>query len=293
MKFGIYFAYWEKEWNADYEHYIRKAADLGFDVMELSCAPMEHYTDAYMARLRDTAAHYGVRLTAGYGPTPQRNLSSSDPAVAKAAKAYFIDLMQRLQKMGIDSIGGGLNSYWPVDYSKPVDKARDWAIGVENVREVAKVAADCGVDFCIECLNRFEGYLTNTAAEGVRFCEEVGLPNVKLLLDTFHMNIEEDSFYSAIVTAGSRLGRLHTGEANRRVPGKGRMPWFEIGNALHALGFDGDVVMEPFVQQGGTIGSAIKVWRDLSEGADAEVLDRDAKDALAFSRMVLGRQHAV
>ena len=293
MKFGIYFAYWEKEWNADYEHYIKKAAELGFDIMELSCAPMDSYTDAYMQRLRDTAANYGVTLTAGYGPTPERNLSSADPAVAKNAKAYFNDLMRRLQKMGITSVGGGLNSYWPVDYSKPVDKARDWETGVKNVREVARTAADCGIDFCIECLNRFEGYLTNTAAEGVRFCEEVGLPNVKLLLDTFHMNIEEDSFYEAIVTAGNRLARLHTGEPNRRVPGKGRTPWFEIGSALHAIHFDGDVVMEPFVLQGGTVGSDIKVWRDLSEGADSEKLDQDARDALAFSRIVLGRQKGI
>lgn len=138
-------------------------------------------------------------------------------------------------------------------------------------------------------MNRFEGYLLNTAAEGVAFCEEVGLPNVKLLLDTFHMNIEEDSFYDAIVTAGARLRRLHTGETNRKVPGKGRIPWREIGDALAKIGFDGDVVMEPFVKQGGTIGSEIKVWRDLSDNADEAKMDADAKNALLFSRYVIGK----
>lgn len=197
-------------------------------------------------------------------------------------------MMRRLEKMGIHSVGGGLNSYWPVDYSKPIDKARDWDIGVKNVREIAKVARDCGVDYCLECLNRFEGYLLNTAKEGVQFVEEVDVPSVKLLLDTFHMNIEENSFYDAITTAGKYLRRLHTGENNRRVPGQGILPWHEIGRALHAIGFDGDVVMEPFVRPGGTIGSDIKVWRPIVERIDEEALDTISSCA-EFSAFCAGK----
>ena len=67
------------------------------------------------------------------------------------------------------------------------------------------------------------------------------------------MNIEEDSFSAAIRTAGPLLGHFHTGEANRRVPGKGRLPWHEIGTALREIGYDGTVVMEPFVKSGGGV----------------------------------------
>ena len=167
MKFGIYFAFWEKEWKVSYEKYIKKVAGLGFDILEISCAPLPGLSDEELYRLRDIAKDHGIILTAGYGPTADQNLSSPDPAIVKNAKAYFTDLLKRLEKMGIRSIGGGLNSYWPVDYSKPIDKKRDWEIGVRNVRDIGKVAADCGVDYCLECLNRFEGYLLNTAAEGV------------------------------------------------------------------------------------------------------------------------------
>lgn len=290
MKFGVYFAYWETEWKVDYEKYIEKAARLGFDVLEISCAPLPYLSDEKLLTLRSMAEEHGIKLTAGYGPTADQNLSSTDPAIVKNGKAFFTDILQRLEKMNIHSIGGGLNSYWPVDFSQPIDKQRDWAIGVGHVREVAKVAQECGVDYCLECLNRYEGYLINTAAEGVAYCKDVGLPNVKLLLDTFHMNIEEDSFYDAITTAGSYLRRLHTGEANRRLPGKGRLPWLEIGNALRAIAFTGDVVMEPFVLQGGTIGREIKVWRDLSDNADETRLDQEAKNALEFSRYVIGKR---
>lgn len=284
MKYGIYFAYWEKEWDADYEYYIRKAAGLGFDILEIGCGPLEFYTDAKLKQIRDTAQSSGIRLTAGYGPPAHRDLSSSDPDIVKNAKQFYCDLFPRLEKLGIDSIGGGLNSYWPVDYNEKVDKRRAWENSVKNVREVGAMAQAYGIDFLIECLNRFEGYLTNTAQEGVRFCREVDEKNVKLLLDTFHMNIEEDSFYQAITAAGSYMGRLHTGEANRRVPGKGRIPWSEICDALKAISYDGDVVMEPFVMPGGTVGRDIKLWRELLEHGDEKQLDSDAKEALEFLR---------
>ena len=289
MKFGIYFAFWETEWKVDYGKYIKKAEKLGFDIMEISCAPLPNLSREQLLNLKKIAEDYGVTLTAGYGPTADQNLSSTDPAIVKNAKAFFTDILKRLEIMDIHSIGGGLYSYWPVDFSQPIDKKRDWDIGIKNVREIAKVAQDCGVDYCLECLNRYEGYLINTAEEGVAYCQEVGLPNVKLLLDTFHMNVEEDSFYDAITTAGKYLRRLHTGEANRRLPGKGRLPWFEIGNALRDISFDGDVVMEPFVKEGGTIGREIKVWRDMSNKADEAQLDYDAKNALDFSRYVIGK----
>lgn len=289
MKFGIYFAYWEHEWKVSYRKYVKKIADLGFDILEISCAPFAAMKDEELIELRKMAEDAGIILTAGYGPNAQQNLSSPDPKIVENAKAFFYKLLKQLELMNIHSIGGGLNSYWPVDYSQPINKERDWETGVKNVRDVGKVAQDCGVDYCLECLNRFEGYLLNTAEEGVAFCNDVGLPNVKLLLDTFHMNIEEDSFYDAIVTAGPLLRRLHTGEANRKLPGRGRIPWNEIGNALRDIKFDGDVVMEPFVMEGGTIGSEVKVWRDLSNHATEAVLDQEAAKSLQFSRFVIGK----
>jgi D-psicose/D-tagatose/L-ribulose 3-epimerase len=155
---------------------------------------------------------------------------------------------------------------------------------VKNVKRVGKIAADNGVDFCLEVLNRFEGYLLNTCAEAKAFVEEVDEPNVKIHLDTFHMNIEEDNMLDAIRLAGSRLGHFHVGENNRRVPGSGTLPWQEIGRALKDIGYAGHVVMEPFVLMGGGVGNDIKVWRDLGSGGDEAVLDRDAAQSVAFLR---------
>lgn len=286
MKYGIYFAYWEKEWNADQKSYISKVKKLGFDILEISCAMLKNISREELVEMRDMARAEGVTLTAGYGPGPSENLASSDEAVVKNAVAFYTDILKKLEILDIHTLGGGIYSYWPVDYTKPIDKEGDWKRSVKNVRTVGKIAQECGVDYCLEVLNRFEGYLLNTCAECRQFVEEVDVPAVKIMLDTFHMNIEEDSMTEAILLAGDRLGHFHVGENNRRLPGKGNLPWYQIGSALRAIGYDKNVVMEPFVKSGGKVGSDIKIWRDLSMGAATEQLDRDAAASVAFLRNI-------
>jgi D-psicose/D-tagatose/L-ribulose 3-epimerase len=148
------------------------------------------------------------------------------------------------------------------------------------MREVMKKVEDCGVYFNVEVVNRFEQYLLNTCEEALEYVKAVGSPNCKILLDTFHMNIEEDSFTGAIERAGSYLGHMHIGETNRRAPGCGKMAWDEIFQALKKIGYSGAIVMEPFLIPGGEIGRDIKIYRSL----EVEDLDVEAKRALDFVR---------
>lgn len=286
MKYGIYYSYWENEWSADCLPHIKRVAALGFDILEIACTPIPGYAPEQLAKLKAAAAAYGITLTGGHGPSAKHNLASPDPAVVQAGMDFYTALFKNLEILGIHKVGGGIYSYWPVDYTKPMDKAGDRARSIENVRKLSHIAKESGITLCLEVLNRFEGYLLNTAEEGAAFIDEVGADNVKLTLDTFHMNIEEDSFGGAIRLAGERLGHLHIGEANRRVPGKGRLPWTEIGSALNDIRYAGDVVMEPFVRTGGTVGSDIKIWRELEKKTDDASLDKDAKESLAFIKNV-------
>ena len=151
-------------------------------------------------------------------------------------------------------------------------------------QELADYAKPKGITLTLETVNRFEQFMFNDAKEATQFVKDCDRDNVKVMLDSFHMNIEEDSFYDAIVSTGSYLGHFHIGEANRKCPGQGRLPWDEIGRALRDIGYEGTVVMEPFVRPGGGVGSDIKVWRDISEGASDEQLDKDAAASCAFVR---------
>lgn len=287
MQHGIYYAYWEKEWRADYRYYIEKTARLGFDLLEIAAGPLPEYTGQQIAELRRCARDNQMRLTAGYGPKPEHNIASPDAAVRKNAADFYRRLFDVLGQLEIKLIGGGIYSYWPVDYTRPVDKVEDWKRSVEGIQQLADLAADYSICLCLEVLNRFEGYLLNTAKEGAAFVRETGRENVKVMLDTFHMNIEETKIGDAIRTAGPLLGHFHTGECNRMVPGQGRMPWKEIHDALRDIRYDQAIVMEPFVQRGGTVGADIKVWRDILPEWDEKRLDDDAAEGLRFQKKML------
>ncbi|MGE4485994.1 MAG: sugar phosphate isomerase/epimerase family protein [Oscillospiraceae bacterium] len=288
MRYGIYYAYWEKEWGGNFVPYIEKVKALGFDILEVACGAFNLETDGFFRELRAVSEGNGIVLTGGYGPRAEHNFASKDPAVVKKAFSFYKDVFRKMDIAGIKSLGGALYSYWPVDFKAGIDKAGDFKRSTENMRVLAEMAGDFGITLLMESVNRFEGYMINEANEAVEYVRMVGKPNVKILLDTFHMNIEEDSFTDAIQKVGPLLGRLHVGEANRRPPREGRMPWREIADVVHDTGYDGDIVMEPFVTMGGQVGRDISIWRDISRGASPEDLDRDAAESVAFLRRVFG-----
>ncbi len=289
MKYGIYYAYWEKEWGGQFVPYVEKCKRLGFDVLEVACGAFHLEDDRFFRELRAAADANGMILTGGYGPRPEHNLASRDEAAVEKAFDFYADIFRKMEIAGIDRIGGALYSYWPVDFSAPMDKPGDTARSIARMQRLADMAADHGIMLCMESLNRFEGYMINEAYEAIDYVKAVDRPNVKVMLDTFHMNIEEDSLTDAIRQAGPLLGHFHVGEANRRCPRPGgRFDWAEIGQALKQINYGGYVVMEPFVTMGGQVGKDISIWRDLSHGATEERLDQDAAASVAYLRKVMG-----
>jgi len=289
MKYGIYYAYWEKEWGGDFLPYIPRVKKLGFDILEIALAGFPEQSEDYMRALRETAEAEGIILTGGFGPPPEVNLSSADPAIVANGFRFWEDTLRKMEIADIHFAGGATYSYWPIDFTKPFDKQADWERSVANVRKLADMAADRGVTLGMEVLNRFEGYLMNECREGVAYVDAVDRPNVKLVLDTFHMNIEEDSFGDAIRLAGKRLGHVHVGEPNRRPPHAGsRINWQEIGDALREIDYPGYIVMEPFERMGGKVGQDISIWRDLSNGATDEDLDSRAAASVKYLRELWG-----
>ncbi|MDR2096239.1 MAG: sugar phosphate isomerase/epimerase [Treponema sp.] len=285
MKYGIYYAYWERQWGGDYVKYVKKAAALDFDILEISCAQLADMKEEDIQTLARTVKDCGITLTGGYGPKAGENIASPDPAVVANGLDFWKRTFAVLQKLNVTIVGGGLYSYWPVDYTAPFNKADDLERSVKNMRLLALTAASYGITLGMEALNRFEGYLINSAEECLAYVKAVDEPNVKVMLDTFHMNIEEDSLPDAIRSAGPYLGHFHIGEANRRPPRKqSRMDWPAIGRALKDIRYTGAVVMEPFVLQGGQVGSDIKVWRDMSGGAGEQQLDEEARTSVRFIR---------
>ena len=117
--------------------------------------------------------------------------------------------------------------------------AKTAALFVESMQTVADHAAALGIDVYLEAINRYETPLFNTAAETVEVVKQIDRPNVKILLDVFHMNIEEVSIADAIRATGHLLGHFHIVDSNRRAPGMGHVDFSEIAAALRDIGYKG------------------------------------------------------
>jgi D-psicose/D-tagatose/L-ribulose 3-epimerase len=281
---GMHFGYWTQYWDSEPLLFVERAQKCGFDILEVNAPKITRMSAAERDKLKEASADAGIGLTYSIGLTADMDMLSEDAATRKKGITFLQNVLLAMKQMG-GTIMAGINySCWPRRPLPGEDKRVLTDRAVEGVREAIKLAEDCGVLFCIEIVNRFEHFLINTAAEGIAFAERVGSPNCKLHLDTFHLNIEEDSIGGAIVEAGSWLGHFHLGEPNRRPPGRGRMPWAEIFGALQQINYQGALVMEPFLIPGGDVGRDIAVYRYLP-GSDN--LDGEAIRSVQFVRSEL------
>lgn len=286
IKIGIYCAYWMHNWDADFLPLVAKVANLGFDVIEVNSGTVANMNNLDRDRLKSAAEKAGVELTFCIGLTKNYDIASENKETRDRGIGFLKKQAEMLNYMKAKELGGIIYSCWPGSLPQGETDRRPYiARSVESMKEVMKTVEDLGVIFNIEAVNRFEQYMINTCEEALDYVKRVGSDHCKILLDTFHMNIEEDSIYDAIVKAGDNLGHFHVGETNRRAPGRGRIPWDEIGKALKSVNYQDCVVMEPFLMPGGEIGKDICVHRDLSVGLD---LDTEARRALDFIREKLG-----
>ena len=285
MKYGTLYSYWSEngEWGGDYCALCHKAKNAGMDVLEIGAGDLVSMSDTELSKLRDTAKELGLEISANLGPPRDKDISSADPEIRKAGIKFLCDIMHQMKKIDCKILIGALYNCWPYDFVD-LDKEALWARAVEGMKAVGDEADRLGITIALEVLNRFETILITDCEEGVRFCRDVDRKSVRLLLDTFHMNIEEDDLPAAFRRAGDLLAHVHVGEGNRKLPGMGHLPWAEIGKALRDIGYNGMVVTEPFMKAGGQIGRDIKVWRDLSGGADEATMDKYIADAMVFLR---------
>ncbi|MFA7371758.1 MAG: sugar phosphate isomerase/epimerase family protein [Sphaerochaetaceae bacterium] len=274
---GIYYAFWTNEWDVDFTPFFKKAAKLGFDQLELNGGTLVKASRQTQLDLKKRAEDENLVLSYGIGLPKELDVSSTDESVRLKGLTFMKRVIDTVANMGGGMIGGTNYSYWPATLpASATSKQPYWDQSVKSMRELAPYAEERGVVLNVEVLNRFEQFLINDSHEALKYMADVNHRACRVLLDTFHMNIEEDSFGDAIKRVGPYLAALHIGEANRKLPGMGRMPWQEIKTALDAINFTGPLVMEPFVMQGGQVGRDIAVWRDIIENPDLDALAEES-----------------
>ena len=281
-RIGIYYAYWTHEWKADFIEYVQRASKLGFRALEINV--IGHLQKTERKNLRAVAEEKDIELSQSIGLSTRNDISSENSVVRQRGLNFLKNEVLAMAEVGGKKVNGVTYTAWPAKPPKGVDKRKYIDRSVSVMKEVVKVAEDKNILVTLEVVNRFEGFLMNTVDECLDYIRQVGSPNLKAHLDTFHMNIEEDTISGAIEKAGNKLGHLHIGENNRRPPGYGSIPWKNIAEALHKINYTNSIIMEPFILQGGSVAQAIGVWRDLAGNAD---LDQEARKGLQFFQSCL------
>ena len=286
-KLGIFMNFWEKNWDADHAKYIKKAKEIGFDVLEFQAQPLLEMSDDKIRSLKALADEVGIELTYSLGLDRAYDVSSLDESVRLGGVKYLQNIVKKMHVGGGTLLSGVSYAGWGTPDNLLGDKRPYWEKSIESMREIIKVAEDCGVTYCVEAVNRFETCLINTAREALDYVAEIDSPNIGVLLDTYHMNIEENSIGDAIRLVGNKLTSFHTGENNRTAPGRGHLDWDEIFGALSDINYRGRIVSEPFVMEGGEVGRDIHVYRNLVENPCEETIDKEAKYLLDFEKAML------
>jgi sugar phosphate isomerase/epimerase len=225
-----------------FEVLLDAVADAGFAGIEpMIAGPYRCDAQALKRALRlHSLKMIGLR-TGGLAAQHGLTLAHIDPEVRSRAVAAVCEVIRFASSFGQPRILVGLMQGRLVDGVTLAD-AQEWI--VDGLAQAAQVALPLGIEIDLEPINRYlVGYHTTVEAV-LPIVTRIGSPNVRLLLDSYHMHLEESSIAGAVVQAGRTIGHVHVADSNRRAPGEGHFSFPELFGVLKAVGYSGTVTVE-------------------------------------------------
>ncbi len=285
---GVISMFYARPFTREHFDCFARMKRTGADVVEL-LVPEPGELD--LKETRAAIAEAGLSCVLAARVNLSRDLASGDAGAHKAGIAYLESCVDTAVALGAAIVGGPLygaplvfagRAPTPVDESER--KRRIDAI-VAGLAQAGRRAADSGIRFGVEPLNRFETDICNTTRHALEIVGRVDNPAVGVMLDTFHMNMEEFDLADAIRHAGSRLVHFQANENNRGFVGSGHIDWPTIARALRDVSYRGPIVLEPFRRNDERAGTPLAQWRAPTENEDEPLAASIAflKAALAFA----------
>jgi len=261
--------------------HARRLAEWGFDAIEL---PLESLDDWSVGAARTVLRETGLAAIVCAVMSPDRDLLHDDETVVEGTQDYLARAVDVATELGSPVVCGPMYSSvgrtWRIQPGyRPVLVARL----AQALGPVVARAESAGVKLAIEPLNRFETSVFNTTEQALELVESVDSSTCGLLLDTFHMNIEERDPASAVARAGEHLVHFHACANDRGAPGDDHIDWTGLASSLRQIDYTGAVCIESFTSANESIATAASVWRPL-----AVTQDEIATRGLAFLRSLIG-----
>jgi len=220
----------------DFAENVLAVKNLGFDGIELAVRdPAKIDQDMVIRTIFDAGLEIPAIGTGQAWGEEGLSFTDPDPSIRAAAIERLCSHIPFAKKAKAMVIIGLLRGK-----VKPnVDKNDAWTWMLEAFRHSCDEASKYGVKIVFEPINRYETSLLNNVTEGLAFIDKVGSGNLGMLLDTFHMNIEEPSIEDSIRLAGDRIFHIHYADSNRLYPGAGHIDFLSIVRTLSSVEYHG------------------------------------------------------
>lgn len=262
---------------------FQRLSRFGYDGIELKGEPSLYE----ISEIKSLCQEFDMQVTSVLGWTiwgiPGRDLSSPD----ETERAAAVDFLKKVVDFAVE-IGAPILLVlpFPAGRTTPTGDPQDekewistaeseWRNAVDSVRQVSEYAINQDITLAVEPINRFETYQLTTAKHARKFINDVNADNVRLNLDSYHMNIDESDPAEAVRKSGDYLVHMHVAGSNRQAPGSGHTDFTELFTALKEINFQGTIALEP-VPPGANPGTAIKLSVNLP------LRDKYAKDGIAY-----------
>ena len=277
MKFGVTTYIWGLEFDPSRLPLLPRIREGGFDGIEI---PLFRPKGFPAAEIRRGVEANGLACIASAVLLDGNSLISDDAEIRRKTAVHLKDTVRTAAEMGARMIAGPI--YSPVGYLPGRRRTDDeWKRAVDGYQSLTETLAANDMSLAIEPLNRFETFFLNTAADAAALCDQVDHPNVGILFDTFHANIEEKDIAAACRSLGKHLKHVHTCENDRGAPGSGHVEWAAVFQALRDIGYDKWLVIEGFSFTQGDLSAAACIWRDIET----------TPEAIAFEGVKFLRRH--
>ena len=278
VKLGIHAYAWQEQWRRDPLDVFERVRDAGLDFIEMPLMELDRL-DA--RAVREHLRRTGLEACTSTVLSESTDITSDAPEIRRNGMQYLKACVEFARQIGAPFVSGVIYARHAKPVTGPPSEA-EWQHSAAALREVARFASDRGISIGLEPINRYESHLINTCEQALRLREMIGEPNVKIHLDTYHMNIEEKDIYRAVKLAGEHLLHLHVAENDRGIPGSGSMRWTDLFKALAEIRYDGFVATESFVEPS----RSTWTWRALVP--DADTLVREGVQFLRAMMMKCG-----